>query len=107
MVFGSSLLLMALLLSGGQPILPEDQPIVPSVKNTAAAKSEAGSPAPCPDDRTKYSCGCKNECYEYKGKHKLWRCEIRVEKSKDIQFCLYENHELGIIEADRNGLCHY
>jgi len=63
MVFGSSLLLIALLLSGGQPILPEDQPIVSSVKKTAVAKSETGSLVPCPDAIAgRGSCGCKTTC---------------------------------------------
>ena len=65
MVFGSSLLLMTLLLSGGQPTVPEDQPIVSSVKKTATAESEAGSPAPCPDTSGKKTCkDCNNTCPE-------------------------------------------
>jgi hypothetical protein len=58
MVFGGSLLLIAFLLYGGQPITS-------NVERTVTVKSETGSPAPCPEPAGAGDCGCKEKCPAY------------------------------------------
>jgi hypothetical protein len=106
MVFGSGLLIMAFILSGGQPITSD-------AERTVALESETGNPAPCPDTIAGTgSCGCKNTCY---AKYTFDGIECTYETcynkpNSDDQLkliCRYRNpktHE--IIDRD-NGLCHY
>jgi hypothetical protein len=73
MVFGSSLIITAFLLSGGQPILSDVESIV-------AMESEIVSLAPCPEEKD--PCAkCKNKCpssitYD-DGVYKLKKCYIK------------------------------
>jgi hypothetical protein len=112
MVFGSGLALIALLSSGGQPILSD-------VEINAAVKSESGSPAPCPDTIAGTgSCGCKWKCnptlmvYHFENNKIIpvacdyYGCEVIPYKGTDYLTCKYYNHYSKQIMEERELKCH-